>query len=370
MKIAFIGGRDIREPGGIEVYMLNLASELVKLGQEPIVFCESNQNKTYQTNGFTVIQQSGPKSHFFCKPFLGLKSTLKVIMQIKDVDVIHYNAWPPSLSSPLARLFGFKCILMGHGFEWRHSKYSKIQKRILKLAERFTAHLNRNIILCSREQVDYFNKYYHKTGILMPTATHLPNSNKINTSDILNKYQISPKKYFLFMGRLGKVKNVDCLISAFNNISPSNYQLVIAGNNTNEPEYVAHLHKLATKNPNIIFTGSVSGDDKDALLRDALAFCLPSTSEGMSIALLEAISYKIPVILSDIEANTSIVTNHENAIWVKPESIEDLEAAIKYTIDNKIEMQNKALDNYTIVEQNYTWDKVAQRYLDYIKTLR
>lgn len=39
MKIAFIGGRDIHKLGGIENYMYNLATELVKLGHEPVVYC-------------------------------------------------------------------------------------------------------------------------------------------------------------------------------------------------------------------------------------------------------------------------------------------------------------------------------------------
>lgn len=42
MKIAFIGGRDIRKLGGIESYMYNMATELVKKGHEPIVYCESD----------------------------------------------------------------------------------------------------------------------------------------------------------------------------------------------------------------------------------------------------------------------------------------------------------------------------------------
>lgn len=45
MKIAFIGGRDIHKLGGIENYMYNLATELVKLGHEPVVYCESDRNE-------------------------------------------------------------------------------------------------------------------------------------------------------------------------------------------------------------------------------------------------------------------------------------------------------------------------------------
>ena len=55
MKIVFIGGRDIHTLGGIENYMYNLATELVKIGHEPIVFCESDHNSEEIVNGFRVI---------------------------------------------------------------------------------------------------------------------------------------------------------------------------------------------------------------------------------------------------------------------------------------------------------------------------
>ena len=55
MKIAFIGGRDIHLLGGIENYMLNLATTLVEQGHEPIVYCESDRNGEEWVNGFKVI---------------------------------------------------------------------------------------------------------------------------------------------------------------------------------------------------------------------------------------------------------------------------------------------------------------------------
>ena len=55
MKIAFIGGRDIHKLGGIENYMYNLATELVKLGHEPVVYCESDRNEKELVNHTSEI---------------------------------------------------------------------------------------------------------------------------------------------------------------------------------------------------------------------------------------------------------------------------------------------------------------------------
>ena len=64
MKIAFIGGRDIHKLGGIENYMYNLATELVKLGHEPVVYCESDRNEKELVNGFCVIHQKSIGGRF------------------------------------------------------------------------------------------------------------------------------------------------------------------------------------------------------------------------------------------------------------------------------------------------------------------
>jgi glycosyltransferase involved in cell wall biosynthesis len=365
MKIAFIGGRDIHTLGGIESYMTHLTRELVLMGHEPIVFCESDHNETRTENGIKLIYMKGFKSNLICKPWVGLKATIRVITKEKGVKVVHYNAWPPSMWSWMARLAGKKTLLQGHGFEWRHSKYSAFQQRILKLMERFTAWTNKNIILVSDEQREYFKKKYHRNAYTIPTAVDMPSNEQKTQSEIQEHYGLIPQKYFLFLGRLSKEKNVDYLIWAFKSVK--DYKLVIAGTNMVEPEFVDYLKKEGADNSSVVFTGPVYGEGKDWLLRNAYCFCLPSTTEGMSIALLEAMSYKLPIITSDIVPNKEVVRN--NAFFVRPENIEDLIEAYKQAIQNKDMMKDFVETNYNIVLVNYTWEKVAKRYVDYLSAI-
>lgn len=362
MKIAFIGGRDIHILGGIESYMLNLSTQLVKMGHEPVVFCESDYDGEEMVNGFKVIHQKGFKSNLICKPWLGLKATWRVIIKMHDVDFIHYNAWPPSLWSPLARLFGKKSLMQGHGLEWQRSKYSPLQQKIMKFMEWFTAHLNRNLIMCSDDQCRYFLEHYHRKATTIPTAIFLPDINTANKSDILTRFGIKEKKYFLFLARLVQDKNPNDLISAFQKLKPESYQLVIAGNNPANPHYVKHLKDLASGNTDIIFTDAVYGDDKDQLLRNAFCFCIPSTIEGLSISLLEAMSYRLPIIASDISANHEVLED-DKAFWVKPENIEDLVHAYQLIISQSKTINEITSYNYNKIASEYTWDKVAQRYI-------
>lgn len=368
MKIAFVGGRDVKDIGGIENYMYNLATQLVMKGHEPIVFCESDHNGEEWLNGFRVIYMKGPKSNLICKPWVGLKATLYIIRNIKNVDFIHYNAWPPSLSSPLAGIFGINSLMQGHGFGWQRTKYSPRQQKIMKFMEKTAARINRHLIMCSEDQTRYFKEHYHRNAVTIPTAINLPDETKVFTDNVLKKFGIVPKRYFLYMARLINDKNPDYLINAFKQANLEGYQLVIAGNNTSAPKYVEFLHSLAKDNRNIVFTDAVFGEDKEVLYRNAFAYCIPSTIEGLSISLLEAMSYRLPVIASSIPANREVLPD-DQALWTTPENVDELADAIKDSVRKKDWFLKTTIPNYELVRDNYTWGKVSDMYISYLETI-
>lgn len=365
MKIVFIGGRDIHCLGGIENYMLNLTRELSRLGHECIVWCESDHYEVKMFDGVKVIYHSGPKNNLICKPWCGLKATLRTLFCEKGVSMIHYNAWPPSLWCWLPRLFGIPSLMEGHGLEWQRSKYSPLEQKVLKKMERFTAWLNQHLIMCSEGQVEYFRKEYGRESVCIPGAVNLPDLEHSCDSEILKRYHLEPQKFFLFMGRIVQDKNPDYLIQAFMESRHEGYKLVVAGGNDAMPDYVENLHEMARDCEDIVFTGPVYGNDKKQLLRNAYCFCLPSTIEGLSIVLMEAASYKLPVIASAIDANREFLG--KDAVYVRPETKEDLTEAIEYAIANPVQMCDFVEINYKKILEKYTWDKVARKYETYLK---
>lgn len=364
MKIVFIGCRDIKLLGGIESYMTNLTAELVKLGHEPIIYCESDKNSIEMHNGVKVIHMKGFKSNLLCKPWVGLKATLRTLFNEKNVSIIHYNAWPPSLWCFLPRLFGIKSLMQGHGLEWQRSKYSPKQQKIMKFMEKVTAHINQHLIMCSEGQTKYFKEKYNKNATTIPTAVNMPAAQGVNEEATLAKFGLQPHKYFLFMARLVQDKNPDFLIKGFKAANYNDMKLVIAGSNDADPEYVEKLHRMAEGNKNIVFTGAIYSDEKDAILRNAYTFCIPSTIEGLSIVLLEAMSYNLPVIASDIDANRELLD--DDAVWVRYENEEDVTKAIEFCINNEEVIEKFKETNYKKVIENYTWDKVAKKYIEYL----
>jgi glycosyltransferase involved in cell wall biosynthesis len=81
---------------------------------------------------------------------------------------------------------------------------------------------------------------------------------------------------------------------------------VLIGDADHPDEYSERLKKQAAETPGAIMTGFISGDPLHTLFSQAGLFVLPSYHEGLPIALLEAMSWSLPVIVSDIPANLEI----------------------------------------------------------------
>ena len=366
MKIAFIGGRDIRTLGGIENYIFNLATHLVQLGHEPIVYCESNRNATEVVNGFKVVYHKSFGGRYLCKILLSFKSTLHALIDERGVELFHYNAWPPSLWSWIPRMLGRNALLEGHGLEWKRTKYSPTQQKIMHFMEWLTAKMHKNILVVSDEQRLYFADNYARKCVTIPTAVNLPAIDEPQ-SDILERYNAESGKYFLYLGRLVQDKNPDYLIKAFRKATVAGYKLIIAGSNDQQPDYVQYLHSLADGDDNIVFTGAVYGADKATLLRHCTAFCIPSTIEGLAITLLEAMSYGRVCIASNIPSNREGLG--DNGIWVPAEDVDTLAEKINFVVDNYSSLAYLGEQNFERVAQNFTWDSVAKRYAEYISSL-
>lgn len=366
MKIAFIGGRDIHSLGGIENYVYNLATQLVKMGYEPVVYCESDHNGEEMVNGFRVIHQKSVGGRFLCKILLSYKSTIQSFLHHEHFDVYHYNAWPPSLAGWIPRLFGKTVLMEGHGLEWKRTKYNGWQRRVMRFMEMFTAKMNKHLIMVSQEQTDYFKEHYGKNCITIPTATSLPTP-KAKDSEILNTYHIQKNKYFLFLGRLTQEKNPDYMIKAFQKSDLPDMQLVVAGDNNQNPEFLSYLHEMSNVDSRIIFTGAVYGEDKETLLRNCFAFCLPSTLEGLPITLLEAMSYGKVCIASEIQACHEELG--ESGVWCKYENADDLADKLRYVAQHYEDVKWQCQYNVERVKKYFTWDSVSVKYIQYLKKI-
>ena len=112
-------------------------------------------------------------------------------------------------------------------------------------------------------------------------------------------------------------------------------------------------------NPDIIFTGFVSGDTLSEIYSNSYINVLPSDLEGMSLSLLESLAYKNALLCSDIPENTSVA--EDKAIYFEKSNVSDLAEKLKMLCDNEtiVEKYRNGADEFIL--NKYSWRDVAKK---------
>ena len=139
-----------------------------------------------------------------------------------------------------------------------------------------------------------------------------------------------------FFGRVGQRKGSFDLIRAFATLPAEQRdrsELILAGDG--EVEAGRRLVESLNLTKHITFLGWVNSEQRDALLAKVNVFVLPSYNEGLPMALLEAMSWGLPVITTPVGGIPELVTSGKNGLLVNPGDIQQLAEAIQSLIENE-----------------------------------
>jgi glycosyltransferase involved in cell wall biosynthesis len=328
MKIAFIGQKGIPATfGGVEYHVDQLSRELSKQGHHVLVYVRdwyTEKNlKNYQD--VKLIHLPTIQTKHLDASFHSLLGSFHAIFS--GVDIIHYHGIGPAFFSIIPKILGKKIVVTVHRLDWATEKWGRFAKAFLKLGEYVSTKIPQTTIVVSEDLQTYFKKKHGKDTAYLPNGINL--SQPMFPNLISKKYHLERKAYILFMGRLSPEKRVDWLIRAYQSVTKQasrskNIKLVIAGGSSATEDYIQSLKALSNNNPEIIFTGYVTGSEKAELLSNALIFVLPSYLEGYPVALLEAMSYGLCILASDIPPNREIIQHGEDGVLFETNNFSDL----------------------------------------------
>lgn len=366
MKIVLIGGQEIPGIGGAEAYMLNLAKSLHAKGHNVTLICSARKRGEFDLDGLAIVYIVCPKNNFIALPLLFFKSLVWIIKNRKDIDLINYQsviwAFIPGWISYLA---GCKVCYTIHSLAEDNSKYNAFMRLLIKINTFLSIWLcNKNIFTVSYSKAREIKQRYGKKAAVIPCGVNLPKGTY--TTDILERFSLKTNGYYLVIGRIDPIKNLDVLIKAFKKKEDKNLQLVIAGDYNNS--YGEKLLELAKDDNRIVFVGVVLGDDKDTLLQNCYVNCLVSSSEGMPISLLEAMIYAKPCVVTDIPAIREVI-EEENGYWCRVGDVDSLYLQMQ-RIEQKYDEAKVLAEKMSIdVKDNYLWNKIAEKYIAHLKSL-
>lgn len=364
MKIAMIGHKVVpSRRGGIENVLTTLCPMLVEMGLDVTCYNRSSdkvENEyvgTVKNNMYKGVKIKNART-INVRGFAAMIAsfTAAVSASFKNYDIIHFHAEGPCAALWIPKLFGKKCVATVHGLDWQREKWGKgFASKYIKFGEKILAKYADEVIVLSRAAYDYFKETYNRETTIIHNGIERPE--RKDAEIITEKYGLGKDEYISVVSRLTAEKGIHYLIDAYCKIK-TDKKLVIAGDTSDTDDYVRMLKEKAAGNPNIIFTGFVSGDTLKEIYSNAYINVLPSDLEGMSLCLLESLAYSNALLCSDIPENTAVAG--DKAVYFKKGSVEDLAKKLK-TLCNDRELVEKLRDGADeFVLNKYSWQETAK----------
>jgi poly(glycerol-phosphate) alpha-glucosyltransferase len=302
------------------------------------------------------------------------KLTKRLQELIPDTDILHCNSlWESCLWSAanIARKNNKPYLVSPHGMldPWaiNNSKWKK------KIASFFFVDKYLHSAACIHALCESEYRSIRAYGLKNPVAI-IPNG--IDIPNLQAGQKVNPpweprvdkdKNVMLFLGRINPKKGLVNLVKAWSKVKPKDWVLAIAGwGQEGHESQLKRLVKDLRLEKDVVFIGLAFDEKKQACLQNADAFILPSFSEGLPMSILEAWSYKLPVLMTK-ECNIPEGFQAKAALEIRPESdsiVEGLEKIVSLSRDEKKEIGINGLE---LVKDKFAWPKIAAQMIDVYK---
>ncbi|GAQ94584.1 glycosyltransferase [Thermodesulfovibrio aggregans] len=315
----------LKKWGGQQKRVLSEITELKKRGYKIVLACNKDSviAKKSKNEGIKVYELDFKKTNY-------LRTIPKLIKIIKteNIDIISTHSSTDSWAAGIAaKLTGRKFV------RFKHNMFPIGKDPLTK----FIYHIPDKFIAISDPIKDLMEQYGIDSSkiTVIPTSVDTERFNPDKVKDLRNYFSI-PKNAIVIgnISGFAKQKAQHILFQAFDLVSKKYSCFLLMAGNISERGMQEYLHLVSKSIQNkIIFTGY--REDIPSILKSIDIYVSSAISEGLSIAVLEAMAMEKAVIVSDIPAFKSFIIDNYNGLIFKSENVEDLANKILYLIENE-----------------------------------
>jgi glycosyltransferase involved in cell wall biosynthesis len=290
--------------GGAEKHAEKLAYSLSEFGCdiEAIVRNDYVPKGTTQWHKIKIVRLWNSKTkgvETFVHTFCGV-----LYAAWKRPDILHIHGIGPAIFTPIARMLGLRVVVTYHSLNYEHAKWGRFARKLLRLGEWAGIKFSNGQITVSDTLASLMNGRYGANVVPIPNGLDKPTI--IEANHLLDTFGLLPKRYALIVARIDEAKRQLDLIDAYSRINSPRFKLALVGDADHFGPYARAVAEAAENTPGVVMLGRQTGDALAELYTHAGVFVLPSSHEGQPIAVLEAASYGLSAILSDIPAHREI----------------------------------------------------------------
>ena len=375
MKIAQVSPYDWNYPGGLRDHILNLSDQFMQLGHDVRILAPGldtkgtlSESHIYHIGRTIPVPFNGSIAHISFVP--ALTGGVRDILQREHFDVIHiHEPLAPSLSLHVLRLLPLsllsRTLIIGTFHAFARSDITSLPHLTYASASPFLRRYFRRLdgrIAVSNAAYQFISRYFPADYRIIPNGIDLQ---RFNMHIAPLPQFMDDRRNILFVGRFEKRKGIRYLLRAIPAIRERhpNTRFIFVGEGRLRAGFQHFVEQAGWRD--VVFTGYVSDDEKPRYFASSHVFCAPAIGgESMGIVLLESMASGVPIVASDIQGYTTVVTPGVDGLLTPPRDSEALTSAVLSLLENEA-LRQRLIHAGLQKVRDYAWPRVAHKVMDY-----
>lgn len=268
----------------------------------------------------------------------------------RKIDIVHIHMshrgsfYRKALYVKLSKMFGKKTIIHLHGSQFDKFYENELNKKKKKYVKKVFNTVDKVIVL-SEEWQEKILRWFDCDIEVLHNAVFIPEKINYNNNS----------KNITLLGRLNERKGtydlIDVVEKMKSELNKNEYRFILAGDG--DLEKLKRMINDKGIEDMVEVLGWIDINKRDKILKDTLIYVLPSYNEGMPMSVLEAMSYGIPTISTNVGGIPKIIDDDINGLLIEPGDKEALYKNIKYLIENNGIRDEMSKNAYITIDNKF-----------------
>ena len=364
LKISIIGSRGYPYVySGYETLIKELSERLVARGCEVTVYCHRNlfNKKPALVKGIKLVYVPTIESKSLSQLIHSFLSMCHAVTS--DADVIFAVNAANGPFGLISKIFRKPTAINVDGLEWLRPKWKGLGAKYFKIAARLSTILFDQIINDSDEMRKVYLNMFKKDSVVIAYGATVIKSEELS---LIKQWPITPKEYYLVVGRMIPDNNADIIVKGFL-ASNSTKKMVVVGDVFYRDNYADKLKAL--KDERLIFTGYVNDSDVlAALYHHSYMYVHGHEFGGTNPTMIKAMAYGCGILALNTVFNKEMLNNDSYGIYFDKNQ-EAVRRQINYADQYPKEIKKLRQNSHLGITDKYNWDCITDRYLEVFKRL-
>lgn len=364
LKIAIIGSRGYPYVySGYETLIKELSERLVERGCEVTVYCHRNlfKEKPALVNGIKLVYVPTIETKSLSQLIHSFLSMSHAV--VSDVDVIFAVNAANGPFGLISKIFRKRTAINVDGLEWLRPKWKGLGAIYFKTAARLSTILYDQIINDSDEMRKVYLNTFKKESVVIAYGATVKKS---EDPSLIQQWPITPKEYYLVVGRMIPDNNADIIVKGFL-ASNSTKKMVVVGDVFYKDAYADTLKAL--KDERLIFTGYVYDPEVlAALYHHCYVYVHGHEFGGTNPTMIKAMGYGCAILALNTVFNKEMLANGLYGIYFEKNQ-EAVRQQINYADQYPKKIKKLRENSHLGITDKYNWDCITDQYLEVFRRL-